>query len=775
MNSVLHSRAKPAVDAALLLLGGSAVIGQIVLMRELIVVFGGNEISLGVMLATWLFWTATGSALGGVLMRRGRHSRLRVATLECLLGLSLPPTVWLVRLSRGFMQSVPGEQVGPLPMLLTALITLSLFCVVSGALFVAAARWRQEGQADSARFAASPAYLLEAAGSAFGGLAASLVLLRFLGSFQIAFLVTLANLCLAAQQLFRAKRRGQFFSIAAVLLLAVPLLANVAPWLEQAAEARLWSGFQLAASRDSIYGKLSVIETREMRSLYDNGVLLANAPDESAAEESAHYALLEHPAPRQVLMIGGGINGGITQALQHPTIERLDYVEIDPALLDLAREYFPAQWAPVLADRRVHLHHIDGRRYLQRSSNRSDVILLNTPDPQTAQLNRFYTREFFQTARDHLAPGGVLALQLRSSEETITPDLSAFLRCIHKTVRQVFPYTAAIPGETVHLFATSQPGILTEDPQTLIARLQSRHLRTQYVREYFLPYRMAPERETQLEEQMRPLPETPVNRDFAPIAYYFDVVLWSSQFKTGYAGGFRHAACIAFPAVRDTVLLLSLLTALGLSMLPGGGRRQRANAAYCVAANGFTLMTLQIFLLLAFQSIHGYVYHQLAILIAMCMAGIAVGSWLAMRVARPAVMAPIHILPATQWLLALSAPALVWAAALLAKCSGTVTIWLAAQLVFPALAALCGILGGFQFCVATEIYIPKRGHGTGLGVIYALDLLGGCAGALLLSGFLVPVFGFWKTAWLTAAINLAPALLAMRASRKQNPAGGRAG
>jgi pheromone shutdown protein TraB len=56
-----------SVRAALTLIGFSAVIGQIVLMRELIVVFNGNEISLGILLATWLFWTAAGSGLSSVL------------------------------------------------------------------------------------------------------------------------------------------------------------------------------------------------------------------------------------------------------------------------------------------------------------------------------------------------------------------------------------------------------------------------------------------------------------------------------------------------------------------------------------------------------------------------------------------------------------------------------------------------------------------------------------------------------------------------------------
>jgi predicted membrane-bound spermidine synthase len=116
----------------------------------------------------------------------------------------------------------------------------------------------------------------------------------------------------------------------------------------------------------------------------------------------------------------------------------------------------------------------------------------------------------------------------------------------------------------------------------------------------------------------------------------------------------------------------------------------------------------------------------------------------------------------TQFLLALSAPALVFVVSLLSKTSGIATTWLAAQFVFPALAALCGVLGGYQFPIATEIYFHDRR--SGLGALYAIDLLGGCLGALWLSSYSIPVFGFWKTAWLSAAVNLAPSLLAAWAS-----------
>ena len=773
MQSVTMPYAKqstPAVRAVLTLIGFSAVIGQIVLMRELIVVFNGNEISLGIMLATWLFWTAAGSSLSSRFALGGDNPRRAVAALECLLGGSLLPTIWALRASRTLFQTVPGELVGPMPMLLTSLACLSLFCVVAGALFVVATRMYEEECAVSARVAASSSYLLEAAGSGFGGILAGVVLLRFIGSFQIATVVTLLNLGMAAVLLFRMSRK-QFGAVTlATGLFAILLLIYFAPSLDRSAQSRLWRGFRLVGSRDSIYGNLAVIETGNtetgsIRSIYDNGVILASAPDENGAEEAVHYALLEHPAPRQVLMIGGGVNGSIAQALKHPTVERIDYVELDPALIDLARQFFPVQSAAVASDPRVHLYYADGRYYLKTVGDSFDVIILNVPDPQTAQLNRFYTVEFFRSARDHLTSGGLLALQLRSSEDYISPDLAEFLRCIHHTLQKVFPYVVAVPGETMHFFAATRPDVLTDNPQTLIARLQERNLKTQYVREYFIPFRMMPDRMEQAREQLQPLTSTPVNRDFEPIAYYFDVMLWSTQFKLGYSRWFRAAAHVAFNGVIDAILLVSLIVAVLLALVPPPEKRARSAAACCMAATGFTLMTLQIFLLLAFQSVYGYVYHQLTILIAMSMAGIAFGSWLGIRRRiRYSDRPPYRTIATTQFLLALSAPALIFVVSLLSKISGMATTWLAAQFVFPGLAALCGMLGGHQFPIATEIYLHDLSGRSKLGTLYAIDLLGGCVGALLLSSYLIPVFGFWKTAWLSAAVNLAPVLLAVRVS-----------
>jgi predicted membrane-bound spermidine synthase len=85
----------------------------------------------------------------------------------------------------------------------------------------------------------------------------------------------------------------------------------------------------------------------------------------------------------------------------------------------------------------------------------------------------------------------------------------------------------------------------------------------------------------------------------------------------------------------------------------------------------------------------------------------------------------------------------------------------------PVLALVCGALGGFQFAAASRRYSVHSL--TGAGRLYALDLAGACAGALLVSAYVIPVFGFLKTAWLMALVNLFPGMAALAGRRTPAP------
>lgn len=753
----------PAQLAAILgLVGATAVVAQVVLLRELMANFGGNEMAIGVMLCSWLLWTALGS---GMLSRLARDCQPRslMVLLQLAAALLLPSTVFAVRASRGLFHALPGEALGPVPMLLTSVAVLSAFCSVCGWLFAAGARLLSQAAHAPAAHSVGSMYLLEAAGSAAGGILASLLLLPRLDSFQIAALVGLANVA-AAALLGLQERRLKAITFVTLALLA-PALLLAGRRLDRRTLAAEWPGFRLLAAANSRYNSLAILENETGRTILVNGLPVASVPDPQAAEETVHFALLQHPAPRSLLLIGGGLTGSLLQALRHPTMERVDYIELDPEILRLAGRHFPAEWMAA-NDPRVHLHSMDGRLFLKSTALRFDVIIASLPDPQTAQLNRFYTREFFQEAAARLALGGVLSFQLHASENYISPELAQLLRCVQATARNVFPDVTVIPGDTAIFLASNRAGMLTISSEQMVTRLRARRLQTAYVREYYLPFRLSPERVADMQQQLAPHPGTRLNRDFAPLAYYFDVTLWSGQFSETYGRWFVTLAEASFRRVLEIAILL-MLPMMGLFRWRDGGKR--GSAGFCVAAMGFTLLALEILLLLGFQAIYGYVYHQLAIIIAVFMAGMALGSWRALRVL-PADRNSMRRLVLTQVLAMLSPLLLYFILIELTSVQSAGASVLIGNVIFPVLALLAGALGGYQFPLANRIYFDGQENARP-GTLYALDLAGACAGALVISAYLVPVFGFLRTAELIAILNLLPAAMAVLSTFRPNAEG----
>src|SRR5271165_3574482 len=177
------------LQPVLLLIGLAATVAQILLLRELLVVFYGNEISLGILLASWLVWTSIGSSLFGRKAFWLDDARRVLAGLQALLAAMLPLTIVAVRSVKGIFITVPGEMLGPWPMLLTALVVLCPLCLLSGGAFSAGSRLVAKETASGSASATGVVYLLEAIGAGIGGLVASLVLVSHYTSFQVAFSV----------------------------------------------------------------------------------------------------------------------------------------------------------------------------------------------------------------------------------------------------------------------------------------------------------------------------------------------------------------------------------------------------------------------------------------------------------------------------------------------------------------------------------------------------------------------------------------------------------
>jgi len=184
-------------------------------------------------------------------------------------------------------------------------------------------------------------------------------------------------------------------------------------------------------------------------------------------------------------------------------------------------------------------------------------------------------------------------------------------------------------------------------------------------------------------------------------------------------------------------------------------------------------MAREVLLLLGFQASYGYVYQQLALLVAAVMVGMALGSWWGLR----------HVgsdrQPDGRWarllaiqIFAAASPLLL--VAFLQACSAisnSATLLLMSDFVFPIAAVVCGFLGGYQFPLASSLFFGYENDRTpNMGSVYAIDLIGACLGAVLMSTYCVPVLGFLKTSVLISILNIAAAGLALIAGSKATTA-----
>ena len=127
-------------------------------------------------------------------------------------------------------------------------------------------------------------------------------------------------------------------------------------------------------------------------------------------EMMSHVPLFAHGNPRDVLIIGGGDCGIAEEVLKHKTVKSLTQVEIDPKVIEFAKEHFPEFTRPVFADKRFVSIIGDGAKYVAKTDRRFDVIIVDSTDPQ-GPGKILFGEKFYSGCRRCLKKGGVLVTQ----------------------------------------------------------------------------------------------------------------------------------------------------------------------------------------------------------------------------------------------------------------------------------------------------------------------------------------------------------------------------
>lgn len=746
METKITSRQLQIVFVAM---GFSAMISQVVLLRELVLFFIGNELTLGIILAFWLLWTAVGSGLIGHLIKFSKHPITLLIISQLLLVVLLPLTVIFIRLSKLIFSIPIGEISSPVFILIVPLLTLAPICIIVGFLYTLGCQLLSLTKQRQDSSVPGRVFLFEAIGSGIAGFIASVMLFRFLENFQIVTIICIVNLTVAFFILIMIKQNLSLLLIPLAAILLATMIIFL-PRLDDYSNKKMWGVLQLIQSETTIYGNIAVTGLGESVSFYENGVLMFTNPDLMAAEESVHFALLEHPNPQKVLLIGGDAAGSLPQILYHPGMKKVDFVRLDPASIRLAQQFLPSM-TELLKDKRIKIWYKDGRLFLKQVKTKYDVIIVNLPDPQTALINRFYTLEFYKSAKKHLTKNGILSFSLTSSENVLSDEQAVLLNCLYQTMAHTFKDMVVIPGNSIHFIGCLATHVLTNDPQVLVQRIKKRNLPTVYVREYYVPFRMTPDRMKYVFERVTQSPAQIINRDFHPIGYFYNIILWLTYFNVDLK------ILLKFLEQWNIVLIIALIIVIvGLPIIWSffSARRQhntRPIILLAIMTIGFSAISLEVLIILGFQAIYGYAYYQLALIMSGFMIGLMLGSWHSLRAIR--VMKPGFKKFIFFQLILTCYPLLTLAA--LIVLSKIILPAMVVQILFLLLISGIGFIGGYQFPLANHLIFHRQERIERVGGrLYAADLSGSVIGALVTSTLLVPILGLGYTCVIFSLINL---------------------
>ncbi|RPI09319.1 MAG: spermidine synthase [Zetaproteobacteria bacterium] len=173
------------------------------------------------------------------------------------------------------------------------------------------------------------------------------------------------------------------------------------------------------------------------KSLVLDGRIQSTSRDEFIYHEVlVHPAMLTHPDPRRVFIVGGGEGATLREVLRHRTVERALMVDIDEEVVARCRELLPEWHQGAFEDPRTVLRYLHVLLNEEATTESFDVIVIDISEPiEEGPAYLLFTKEFYEIVRERLAPAGVIALQAGTVSLN---DLDCY-SAIQHTLAQVFP------------------------------------------------------------------------------------------------------------------------------------------------------------------------------------------------------------------------------------------------------------------------------------------------------------------------------------------------
>jgi spermidine synthase len=666
--------------------GICSMVVQLVTIREYLTLFQGNEFVIALILFLWLLTGGAGVFAAHTMTGRLLHPTAKTLGYFSLLLIVLAVgQLMAVRILRDLVFT-PGTATGFYATFYFIAVTATPYALLVGFLlpfgfFVL--------RATNPAYPATHIYITDNIGDVCGGALFSFGLIFFASPFQA---IALANLplYLMSWRLLGDRQRPQPLSLALMGIAAIVILAGIFFEIDSLKP----STGRLAFYQESRFGRISVVENSGENTLFKDGRPVFKSHNQAIAEEAVHYPLSQLPDQIGLKILLISIESGMLAQLDLYKPARVDYVELDPAV---SQALFRFQMLKKIEGLNVVVQ--DGRRYLRQTNKIYDAILISMGKPDTFQVNRFFTTQFFDLAKRHLNPGGILSFSMQGFDNYLAEPQRQKLSVLFKTVKVHFKQIILLPGQRVYFLCRDQV-IDTDIPTLLVAK----GIDSKYVAGFFHG-NVTRERITKLNALMDPS-ATP-NSDFAPRLMRIMFNQWFARFD-------------------DTPSVFFIITALFLSLylwrLPRDG--------FVLFSTGFTTMGSEILVIFAIQIFFGYIYFQIGLIVTVFLAGLLPGAWFGDRLKNKG--GKILKMADAGLILLMG----IFLGSILGIADRLPAIF------FLGYGFTVALLGGFQFPLVVGL---GGGDKPAVTRAFSADLIGAAAGALITSVILMPYVGVTGT------------------------------
>lgn len=432
-------RARRAVLGVFAVSGFVTLALEVVWFRQLVLFLESSTYAFTVMLATVLVGISLGSALATPLLRRGFATVRNLAAVELLLGFATLGSFFALSKTFVVLDRIgleAGERSLSLVIGASALSMLPATLLMGFAFPVGMDLWIGGDEHESGQRAGTFVACNVAAGIA-GSLVAGFVMVPVIGARASLIVLAAAVIATAIWLLaFAFERRVVSAAGAAVVGLAALVSVTLVPDPYDAVMFHRFNAEEVVWKSDDAQTTVSVHRYEQFLIMYVDGQHQANTTPEMVGYHRLLGTLpvAVHPAPQRALVIGlgGGVSPGALR--QAPGIE-VDVVELSPDVVEGARLLSEAN-ADVVDQPNVHIRVDDGRNHLLVTDDRYDVITADVIPPTHAGAGKLWSVEYWELARDALAPGG---LMVQWAPQENVRDYAMVLR----SFSSVFPYVTA--------------------------------------------------------------------------------------------------------------------------------------------------------------------------------------------------------------------------------------------------------------------------------------------------------------------------------------------